>query len=344
MKKTALFSHDAAVNAFTISHDDKYLFSTDNIGFLYTWSIKTCRLLKKIEYDNMLIRSIDNGIKKDEIIICYSGRGKASKSYIDVLNYKDWVTAQPTSKLEEISYKIVKVVSRISCSDSKFTKAQIINWTEDFSKDNKDIQMMNTNLENDESLENTKSTITTSDKEETHLIKNTIRTSREDGKIEVYNDQLQLVFEMKLHTEAITDFDYNNASNLLLTVSKDGKALTTDTRSQIVMNEFVATAPKRALNVCKMIPDIQNICQRDTEQSNSKFHVFFAGGAESQNVALTKEGGFEIVLFNLLEDSQVGKIEGHFGPVNCIAVSQNGKSIVSGGEDSMIRVWGVNEI
>jgi len=49
-------------------------------------------------------------------------------------------------------------------------------------------------------------------------------------------------------------------------------------------------------------------------------------------------------LFDLLDDRDVGKVGGHFGPVNAISISPDGKSIVSGGEDSTVRIVNINDI
>jgi translation initiation factor 3 subunit I len=51
-------------------------------------------------------------------------------------------------------------------------------------------------------------------------------------------------------------------------------------------------------------------------------------------------GGFEIRLINLpYEEETIGKIAGHFGPVNTLAFYPDGRGFVSGGEEGVIRLF-----
>jgi ribosomal RNA-processing protein 9 len=36
------------------------------------------------------------------------------------------------------------------------------------------------------------------------------------------------------------------------------------------------------------------------------------------------------------------KVDGHFDEVNCLAISPNGKYLVSGGKDRIVRVWDIH--
>ena len=46
----------------------------------------------------------------------------------------------------------------------------------------------------------------------------------------------------------------------------------------------------------------------------------------------------EVRIFHKVYEEELGTIKGHFGPVNTIAYSPDGKSYVSGGEEGFIRV------
>ncbi len=50
-------------------------------------------------------------------------------------------------------------------------------------------------------------------------------------------------------------------------------------------------------------------------------------------------GGFEIRLCNLIHQEEIGKIAGHFGPVNALAFYPDGRGFVSGGEEGIIRLF-----
>jgi len=172
-----------------------------------------------------------------------------------------------------------------------------------------------------------------------------ILATREDGSIQIFKNG-ELILTEKLHSDAIQDFDYDDDSGLLLTASKDGKAIVTDLKDMNIMNTFSTVKPTRQLNVCKFSPNVSKLCGEKADDSLKKFHCIFAGGQDSKNVTTThqKEGGFEIILFNLLDDKDVGTVSGHFGPINSIAISPDGRTVVSGGEDSTIRLHNVKDI
>jgi len=304
-KKSAIFSHSAAVNGFTLSKSEELLFSSDNTGTLYFWDIRNCKISRKVEYDVTLnLKSIENSPSGEEIITCLSGRAKNAKAIIDIINVKETLRLNSDVTFEQFRPKL-----RIESKESKFTKCRII-----------------------------------SNYKEHELC---ILASREDGSIQLLNYATgEVILTEKLHTDVIQDFDYDDKSGLLLTVSKDGKAVVTDVRDMTVMNRFTAANPTRQLNVCKFSPKVSKMCGEDVDECITKFHCIFAGGQDSKNVTTThkKEGGFEIVLFNLLDDKDVGSVGGQVGPVNAIAISPDGRIVVSGGEDSMVRLQSVNDI
>jgi translation initiation factor 3 subunit I len=307
-KKSSIFGHNAAVNGFALSKNEDYLFSSDNTGTLYFWDIKGCKISRKIDYDVTLnLKSIESSRQEnEELIICLAGRTKNSKSIIDVVNIKDTLKlkADPTYD------KDLKTRIRIEAKDQKFTKSKLIDSFEDGQP--------------------------------------AILASREDGSVALYNFKNgSFICEKRIHKESILDFDYDNKTGLLLTVSKDGKAIVSDLKRDNIMNSFEAENPKRQLNVCKFSPIVNQMCGDEVLDENlMKFHCIFAGGQDSKTVSSThtKEGGFEVIMYNLLDDKDVGTISGHFGPINSIAISPDGRMIASGGEDSTVRIHNISDI
>jgi len=71
-----------------------------------------------------------------------------------------------------------------------------------------------------------------------------------------------------------------------------------------------------------------------------KDFILLGGGQAAHDVTTTssREGRFETRVFHKIFEEELGRIKGHFGPVNYIAISPDGKSFCTGGEDGMIRL------
>jgi len=49
-------------------------------------------------------------------------------------------------------------------------------------------------------------------------------------------------------------------------------------------------------------------------------------------------GKFEVRFFHKIFQEEIGRVKGHFGPINTLAFHPSGKSFASGGEDGYIRI------
>merc|ERR1712176_756423 len=69
-------------------------------------------------------------------------------------------------------------------------------------------------------------------------------------------------------------------------------------------------------------------------------HVVLGGGQDAMDVTTssTKVGKFEARFFHLVFEEEFGRVKGHFGPINSIAVHPDGKSFSTGGEDGYVRI------
>jgi translation initiation factor 3 subunit I len=69
-------------------------------------------------------------------------------------------------------------------------------------------------------------------------------------------------------------------------------------------------------------------------------HVIVGGGQDAMSVTLTssKAGKFESKIFHKIFGEEIGGIKGHFGPINALAISPDGRSFSSGGEDGFVRI------
>ena len=71
-----------------------------------------------------------------------------------------------------------------------------------------------------------------------------------------------------------------------------------------------------------------------------KQHVIAGGGQKASEVTTTgaQEGRFEALVFHIVQGEELGRVRGHFGPINSIAWNPHGSGYVSGGEDGYVRL------
>lgn len=69
-------------------------------------------------------------------------------------------------------------------------------------------------------------------------------------------------------------------------------------------------------------------------------HVLIGGGQEAQEVttSVAQVGKFEARFFHLVFEQEIGRVKGHFGPINTVAFHPNGRQFATGGEDGYVRV------
>ena len=69
-------------------------------------------------------------------------------------------------------------------------------------------------------------------------------------------------------------------------------------------------------------------------------HVFVGGGQDAMSVTTSshKSGKFEAKIYHKIFEDEIGGVKGHFGPINALAVSPDGRSFTTGGEEGYVRV------
>jgi translation initiation factor 3 subunit I len=72
----------------------------------------------------------------------------------------------------------------------------------------------------------------------------------------------------------------------------------------------------------------------------TKDFVILGGGQEARDVTTTsqRQGKFEARFYHKIFEQEIGRVRGHFGPLNTVAVHPKGTSYASGGEDGYVRV------
>lgn len=205
-----------------------------------------------------------------------------------------------------------------------------------------------------------------------------IAVTKENGSFEFINYvSSKTIHEANLHTEIIFDFDFEDSENLFLTVSKDGTACVYDFDKYKIIKTFKPENPVRFLNACKIhkldknfeetVKDIKygvrknsnletttsNLNSENVEVDNhlngngesnenlnslDKFVFVIAGGQDSKLVTTTKEGGFEIIGFNMEMEDSIFMHLANFGPVNTLDISKKNNFFASGSEDSSVKL------
>jgi translation initiation factor 3 subunit I len=76
-----------------------------------------------------------------------------------------------------------------------------------------------------------------------------------------------------------------------------------------------------------------------------KQHLIAGGGQKASEVKTTgaQEGRFEALVFHFVQGEELGRVRGHFGPINSIAWHPSGTGYVSGGEDGYVRLHKFDE-
>jgi translation initiation factor 3 subunit I len=76
-----------------------------------------------------------------------------------------------------------------------------------------------------------------------------------------------------------------------------------------------------------------------------KQHLIAGGGQKASEVTTTgaQEGRFEALVFHFVQGEELGRVRGHFGPINSIAWHPSGTGYVSGGEDGYVRLHKFDE-
>lgn len=154
----------------------------------------------------------------------------------------------------------------------------------------------------------------------------------ENGYVHKYDSTTgELVAKLQahgIHTEedkvAVTDIQFcPEDKSYFITSSKDRCAVLIDVDTFKILKVYKADAPMNSAAITAV-----------------KDFVILGGGQEARNVTTTAEsqGKFEARFYHKIFEDEIGRVKGHFGPLNTVAVHPDGTGYSSGGEDGFIRV------
>jgi len=152
----------------------------------------------------------------------------------------------------------------------------------------------------------------------------TIITSAQDGAIRVYDaETFDLLQENRDHTKSINKFSFDKDKFTFVTASLDQTAKLFDLKT---LKQLKSYDTGRPVNVATLSP--------------IKEHVILGGG-QSAEVATTSKldaSQFKVRFFHKIFKEELASIPGHFGPVETLSFSPDGRSFVSGGWDGYVRI------
>lgn len=117
-------------------------------------------------------------------------------------------------------------------------------------------------------------------------------------------------------------FSISLPPSLTLMISTNKKQILSS-RNLAVLKSFTTDTP---LNTAAITP--------------KKDYVILGGGQAAMEVTTTsaRQGKFEARFYHKIFEDEIGRVRGHFGPLNTIAVHPAGTAYASGGEDGYVRV------
>ncbi|KAI6098172.1 quinon protein alcohol dehydrogenase-like superfamily, partial [Pisolithus sp. B1] len=132
----------------------------------------------------------------------------------------------------------------------------------------------------------------------------------------------------RAHMDQVTDLRLSLDRTYFVTSSKDKIARLHDTKMLQVLKTYSTQTP---LNSAALAPN--------------KPYILIGGGQEAMQVTTTslRQGKFETRFWHKIFEEEIGRVKGHFGPINTIAVHPAGTCYASGGEDGFLRVHHFDE-
>lgn len=177
----------------------------------------------------------------------------------------------------------------------------------------------------------------------------TIISIHEEGTVFVWNSMTgEELKYIQPHTQPITDMQFTDDRQMMLTTSKDMTLRlyklasfcspsedSNNTRSKDPSDQFKTFKVDRPLNTGHISP-----LAFAADPKDKRFHILCGGGQEAMDVTTTAgaQGKFEAVLLHLITEEDMGTIKGHFGPMNYIRFLPNGRGFATGGEDGYVRL------
>lgn len=152
-----------------------------------------------------------------------------------------------------------------------------------------------------------------------------ILTGHQDGALCLWDPATgqKTLESVGVHTDQIKDIQFAPDLTYFITASKDTTAKLFETATLACIKSYKT---ERNVNSAAISPLRNEVC--------------IAGGQEALQVTTTdsRAGQFEARFFHQVFESELGRVRGHFGPINTLAYHPKGRGYASGGEDGYVRL------
>lgn len=157
-----------------------------------------------------------------------------------------------------------------------------------------------------------------------------ILAGHEDGTLSVWDwkNKEKINSIAGAHDKAITGLQMSVDKNYFVTSSKDQRAKLWETHTLKHLKTYETDKPVNSASISPL-----------------KDHVLLGGGQEASMVTTTsaRQGKFEVNFFHKIFEEEIGRVKGHFGPINTVAFAPSGRGFASGGEDGYVRLHHFDE-
>jgi len=152
----------------------------------------------------------------------------------------------------------------------------------------------------------------------------TIIACSDDSTVLVYDvDTGKILHTIKDHTKGVNKISFSKDLSQFITASTDHYCKLYDTDTWKLLKTYDTGRPCNAASISSYLP-----------------HVLLGGGQSAETVTTTRidSSQFKLRVFHKIYEEELCTIQGHFGPVNTLSWSPDGRSFASGGEDGYVRV------
>lgn len=155
------------------------------------------------------------------------------------------------------------------------------------------------------------------------IFDDTLVTAHANGEVSSWCQKThEKKISFKHHESSINDLQRSIDGDFIITASKDCTSRLLDSRTLESLREYKTQQPVNSASI-----------------SSIRDFVMLGGGQDHHEVTTTdsRQGKFVTRFYHKIYEAEIGRVKGHFAPVNTLAFHPDGKSFATGGEDGFIK-------